>query len=456
MKIFGLKREQILELFERGEITFAVYGLGKMGLPLAAVIADKGGKVVGVDINKRIVEGINKGLCHVREPGLAEMVARNVENGRLTATSDLVRAAKDSDVMIILVPTLLDSRNNPDLSVIKSVSKSISRGLVHGDLVITESTLPPRTTRDVILPILLDSGLKTGDFGLAHCPERTMSGRAILDITGAYPKIVGGIDEKSTETASAIYSRINSKGVIKVSDATTAEAVKVFEGLYRDVNIALANELEVICQELGIDAVEAFNAANTQPYSHLHMPGCGVGGHCIPVYPYFIIKTVKSPTRLLTLSRQINDGMAGYTVSLVEKGLKEAGAEIKGSNVLVLGITYRGDVEETRCSPAISMIDLLKRKGAKVFAYDPLLSDRIEDFGAAPRSIEDVSDIDAIIIASDFKEFRTIDWRRLNLRHKVMVDGRQVVDPKEIRKAGFIFYGIGVKLNTPHRGMPQV
>ncbi|MCX9011803.1 MAG: nucleotide sugar dehydrogenase [Candidatus Methanoperedens sp.] len=446
MKIFGLKEEEILKLFERSEITFAVYGLGKMGLPLAAVIADKGGKVIGVDINKKVVESINRGICHVRgEPGLEEMVARHVKDGRMTATNDLVKAAEDSDVKIILVPTFLDSMNNPDLSIIKSVSRSISRGLKHGDFVITESTLPPRTTSDIILPTLLESGLSRGDFGLAHCPERTMSGRAIQDITGAYPKIVGGIDEKSTKTAAAIYLGINSKGVIKVSDATTAEAVKVFEGLYRDVNIALANELAVICHELGIDAVETFNTANTQPYSHLHMPGCGVGGHCIPVYPYFITRTVKSPTRLLSLSRQINDGMAGYTVSLVEKGLKEAGAGIANSNVLILGVAYRGDVEETRCSPAIPIIDILKRKGAKVFAYDPMLGDRVEDFGANPGSFEDVSDIDAIVITSDFKEFKTIDWGRLNLRHKVLVDGRQVVDPEDIRRTGFIFYGIGVK-----------
>jgi len=445
MKIFGLKDEQIITAFERSEITFAVYGLGKMGLPLAAVIADKGGKVIGVDINNKVVESINKGICHVKgEPGLTEMVTRNVEMGRLTATSNLVKAAEDSDVIIILVPTFLDPMNNPDLSIIKSVSTNISRGLKHGDFVITESTLPPRTTSNVILPILLESGLNAGDFGLAHCPERTMSGRAIQDITGAYPKIVGGIDVKSTGTAAAIYSRINSKGIIKVSDATTAEAVKVFEGLYRDVNIALANELAIICQELGIDAVETFNTANTQPYSHLHMPGCGVGGHCIPVYPYFITKTVKSPTRLLSLSRQINDGMAEYTVSLVEKGLKEAGVDIVDSNVLVLGVAYRGDVEETRCSPAIPIINILKRKGAKVFAYDPLLGDKVEDFGADFRSPEEVSDIDAIIIASDFKEFRTIDWGNLKLRHKVLVDGRQVVDQKEIRKTGFIYYGIGV------------
>lgn len=447
MKVFGLKKDDILKLFEKTKITFAVYGLGKMGLPLAAVIAEKGGKVIGADINKNVVDIINRGECHVREePGLAEIVSRNVNNGRLTATNDLTRAAKDSDVMIILVPTFLDSGNNPDLSIVKSVSKSISKGIKPGDFVITESTLPPRTTRDVILPILLESGLKQGDFGLAHCPERTSSGRAIRDITGAYPKIVGGIDEKSTETAAGIYSRINLNGVIKVSDSTTAEAVKVFEGLYRDVNIALSNQLAVVCREIGIDAVEAFTVANTQPYSHLHMPGCGVGGHCIPVYPYFITKTVNSDTSILKLAREINDGMAEYTVDLLKKGLSKAGIELKGSSVLVLGVTYRGDVKETRCSPACAIIDMLKRKGVKVFACDPLLEKEVTQYGAVPRGIDDLSDIDGIIIAADHREFKNMDWAGIanQMRHKVLIDGRQVVDPK-VREYGFIFYGIGVR-----------
>ncbi|MFQ6055107.1 MAG: nucleotide sugar dehydrogenase, partial [Methanosarcinales archaeon] len=346
MKIYGLEKNKIINAFKSGDITVSVYGLGKMGLPLASVFADKGAKVIGVDINKKVVNNVNKGINTIpEEPGLTELVERNVSAGRLSATTDLVEGAKKSDVMIILVPTFLDKNNNPDLSIVTSVCKSISKGLESMDFVIQESTVPPRTTVDVILPILEESGLKKGEFGVAHCPERTMSGTVLRDITRAYPKIVGGIDAKSTETAEALYSVINQNGVIPVTDATTAEAVKVFEGVYRDVNIALANQLSIVCEKIGINAIEVFKIANTQPYSHLHMPSCGVGGHCIPVYPYFLIKTVDCDTSLLELARKINDDMAIYTVDSVKRLLN---GNLKDSNILVLGLTYRGNVKETR------------------------------------------------------------------------------------------------------------
>lgn len=445
MKIYGQPEQTIMQALTSGDVTIAVYGLGKMGLPLAAVFADAGACVIGVDIDENVVDAINHGICHVTgEPGLPELVKRNVDNHRLSATSDLVRAAKDADVMVILVPTLLDEHNNPDMSIVESVCENIAEGLETGDFVIQESTVPPRTTENLILPILEKSGLHLGDFGVAHCPERTSSGRAIVDITAAYPKIVGGLDERSTETARAVYSSINKKGVIAVSNATAAESVKVFEGLYRDVNIALANELAMICDELGIDATEVFDAANTQPYSHIHAPGCGVGGHCIPVYPYFIINTVKSGTDMLKLARRINDDMPEYTVNMLTHALADLGTMISGARVLVLGVTYRGDVNETRFSPAIDLINELKKGGAEVFAYDPLV-EGVERFGAIPCDLDSIDGIDAILIASDHAEFRNIDWDRISkrMRHKVVVDGRGVVDAAALRDRGYLYRAVG-------------
>ncbi|HID26250.1 MAG TPA: nucleotide sugar dehydrogenase [Methanosarcinales archaeon] len=444
MKIYGLEKNKIIEVFKAGEITVSVYGLGKMGLPLAAVFADKGAKVIGVDIDKKVVDGVNKGTNHIpEEPELTKIVEKNVSNGRLCATTDLVYGAKNSEVMIIIVPTFLDTNNNPDLSIVTSVCKSISKGLEVGDFVSLESTVPPRTTHDIILPILEASGLKKGEFGVAHCPERTMSGTVLRDITRAYPKVVGGIDAESTETAEALYSVINEKGVIPVKDATTAEAVKVVEGVYRDVNIALANQLALVCEEIGINAMEVFKVANTQPYSQLHTPSCGVGGHCIPVYPYFLIKTVNRDTSLLELARKINDGMARYTLEKI-KSLLNGGLFEK--NILVLGLTYRGGVKETRKSPGVSLVKLLKESGARVFAYDPLLSlEEVEEFGAKYVQIEKAEDLDAVIIASDHKEFKSIDWFEIGkrMRNKVLIDGTQLVDPEQIKLNGFWFYGIG-------------
>lgn len=446
MKIYGQPEKSIRQAVASGDVTIAVYGLGKMGLPLAAVFADAGARVIGADIDESVVATINQGVCHVTgEPGLPELVEKNVDEGRLSATSDLVRAAEEADVMIILVPTLLDRNNNPDMSIVRSVCADIAKGLGPGDFVIQESTVPPRTTRDMILPILEGSGHKIGEFGVAHCPERTASGRAIIDITGAYPKIVGGVDGASTETARALYLTINKKGVIAVSDATAAESVKVFEGLYRDVNIALANELAMVCDELGIDAREVFDAANTQPYSHIHAPGCGVGGHCIPVYPYFIINTVEASTDMLMLARRINDSMPAYTVDLLEGALAKLGVGLSGARVLVLGVTYRGDVNETRFSPAIDLISELKRRGAEVFAYDPVLGEGVQRFGAIPSDLNSIDSIDAILLASDHAEFKEIDWDILDrrMRHKVVVDGRNILDPEELRLRGYLYQAVG-------------
>jgi nucleotide sugar dehydrogenase len=446
MKIYGQPEDIIGQAVASGDVTIAIYGLGKMGLPLAAVFADAGARVIGADIDEGVVHGINQGICHVTgEPGLPELVERNVGEGRLSATSDLTHAAEAADVMVILVPTLLDGNNNPDMSIVRSVCADVAKGLGPGDFVIQESTVPPRTTRDMILPILEGLGHKIGDFGVAHCPERTASGRAIIDITGAYPKIVGGVDSTSTETARALYLTINKKGVIPVSDATAAESVKVFEGLYRDVNIALANELAMVCDELGIDAREVFDAANTQPYSHIHAPGCGVGGHCIPVYPYFIINTVESSTDMLRLARRINDGMPAYTVNLLKSALAKLDVGISGARVLLLGVTYRGDVNETRFSPAIDVINELKRLGAEVFAYDPVLGGDVERFGAIASDLNSIDSIDAILIASDHAGFKEIDWDRIGrlMRHRVVVDGRNILDPEELRSIGYLYQAVG-------------
>lgn len=445
MKLIGLNREEVKSALEKGDVTIAVYGLGKMGLPLAAVFADHGARVIGVDINEKVVEMINRGENHIKEePGLGELVERNVEAGRLKATTDGVWAAKQADVMIILVPTLTDERGNMKLEPVYEVAEKISRGLEKGDIVITEATMPPGTTESLI-PILEESGLRLGEFGLAHAPERTMTGTAIRDITGQYPKIVGASDEKTLEAVIGIYETINKKGVIPMSSIKAAEAVKVFEGVYRDVNIALANELAMWCEEHGLDAIEIFSAANTQPYCHLHMPGAGVGGHCIPVYPWFVINlSKKTNPRLIRTAREINDSMPHHVVELTIKGLNEMGRAVKDSNVLVLGLTFRGGVREFMKAAAKPIIRELKEWGANVYAYDPLCTpEDAERFGAEWK--EDFEGIDTIVITADHKEFKEIDLEKLSkeMRTRVIVDGRNVINPENARKNGFVYLRVG-------------
>ena len=451
MKIYGLKKKDISVNFNNNDkgnnnVIIAVYGLGKMGLPLAAVFADKGAKVIGVDINPAVVDSINNGVSPINdkeEPGLSELVEKNVKEGRFKATTDLTGAAADSDVQIILVPTLIKN-NKPDMSIVKSVAGDISKGIVKGDMVITECTMPPGSTESLI-PILEKSGLKAGmDFGLGHCPERTMSGTAIRDIMGQYPKIVGGIDKKSTEALVGLYSVINSNDIIPVSNIKTAECVKVFEGIYRDTNIALANELTFLCDRLGVGAIEIFDTANTQPYCKIHKPGA-VGGHCIPYYPHFVMD---EGTRLIKLGREINESIPGYIVTLATDGLRDVGLEIANSNVLLLGLAFRGNVKETIKSPAMPVIKLLRETGANVSIYDPLYTedetmDLIGELGGKYSSKFD--DMDCIILLANHDEFNLYDWQKIGgvMRNMVLVDSRQIVDPKEIRKIGFVYRGIG-------------
>src|SRR3989344_3694393 len=268
------------------DITIAVYGLGKMGLPLASVFAKHGFKVIGVDIDKKIVDQINLGKNPVQEePGLSLLVKSAVKKGLLKTTIDGIQASRDSYIKVIIVPTYLDSKNSPDLDLVKKATETIAKGLSKGDIVILESTAPPGTTINILGKILEDkSGLKMNrDFGVAHAPERISSGTAIDDIEGRLcPKVVGGSDNKTTKIVEQIYNKINKKGVITVENPTVAELIKVLGEVYRDVNIAFANNLYLSCRELGVDAFEVIKAANTNPYCRILTPGPGVGGHCIP------------------------------------------------------------------------------------------------------------------------------------------------------------------------------
>ncbi len=443
MNLLELAKEDIKEKFKKGELKVALFGLGKMGLPLASVFADKGARVIGVDIDEERVAAINSGKNPVREePGLDELVNKNVEAGKLKATTDGVKASKEADVMIILVPTMIDDHGNVNLDPVYDATKKIAKGLERGNIVITEATMPPGTTESLI-PILEEgSGLKIGEFGLAHCPERTMTGTAIRDITGQYPKIVGANDDRALNAVSAIYEIINAKGVIPMSSIKAAEAVKVFEGVYRDVNIALANELAIFCEEQNLDALEVFNAANTQPYCHIHKPGAGVGGHCIPVYPWFVMNLADKPTRLIRMAREINDEMPRHMLELTLKALNEAGLSAKNANILVLGLTFRGDVYEFRKSPSIPFLNMLKEWSDNIYVYDPICSEKdAERFGV--RWFEGYDNMDIIVIMNDAREFKNLDIKNLNMRHKIIVDGRGLVDKKKAKELGYIYLGVG-------------
>ena len=415
--------------------TIAVWGLGKMGLPLACIFADRGFSVTGIDTDVSLIDRINEGENPLpQEPGLEEVFMR-VQGKTFTATSQPV----PSQIHIIIIPILL-TNTTVDFSILEDVASKITKQLRKGDIVVLESTAPPGTCENIILPILEQSGLCEGDFGLAHCPERTMSGTAIRDITGEYPKIVGASDRSTGEILEKVYSRINSRGVILMKDMKTAEAVKVFEGIYRDVNIALANEMALYCEDMNIDVTEVIHAANSQPHSHIHKPGAGVGGHCIPVYPYFIMS---ERTPLIASARTVNEAMPLHVVDLAETLLHRKGIPMSKACVVLLGISFRAGVKEERLSPFFKVKDELKGRKAKIYAYDPLYTpEETESFGISYK--KDFTDIDCIIVLTEAPEFQHFDWQHIfDQGVKVVVDGRNMLNRSCMESIGFEYTGIG-------------
>ena len=422
-----------------------VIGLGKIGLPLAAQYAGKGFQVIGCDVNPEVINSINKGISHIKgEPELDEKVKDSVEKGLLSATTDTVKAVGKSDVIVVIVPLVVDEEGNIDYSIIDSVTETVSKGLQKDSLVIYETTLPVGDTRDRMVPLLEKSGLKAGmDFYVVFSPERISSG-VMFQYLRDIPKIVGGIDEESTRKGVEFYERVLDAKVIPVKSSEAAEAVKLFGMVYRDVNIALADDFAKFCQAKGLDVVEIIRASNTNPHSHILTPGVGVGGHCAPVYPYFLIKNASDLEIDLVLAknaREINDGMPEYTVNLLRKELKD----LDGKNVLVLGIAYRGNVKETFLSPSLSVIEHLKGAGANVYVNDPLFSKgEIESFDVKFADLDNLNALDAVILVTNHREYSDLDFSKLKEKGaRVFVDGRNSMGREAVEKYGIIYRGVG-------------
>jgi UDP-N-acetyl-D-mannosaminuronic acid dehydrogenase len=355
----------------------AVIGLGNAGLPLAAIMADSGLDVVGVDIDSERCRRINRGENPIpEEPGLGELI--RIHGGkRLRATADF-QDAHDCEAFIVIVPLFVDEGYNPDFRVLEAACRSLGKILKPGDLVVLETTVPPGTTDGLVSSWLQQSsGLLKEEFFLAHSPERIMTGYSISRLR-EFPKVVGGRDEKSGELACQLY-RSFIPHIHLVSSARVAEMIKVMEGCYRDANIALANELFKISEELGIDFFEARDQANHQ-YCHIHYPSTGVGGHCIPVYPWFLIKEMERRERfdhaqLLRSSREINDQMVQYWAQRILLAALKVDKPLAQVRICINGITFRPGVKELHHSRNLALARLLGEKGLDVFAFDPLLSE---------------------------------------------------------------------------------
>ena len=432
--------------------TVAVVGLGKIGLPLAVQYAQRGKRVIGCDVNPQVVETINAGQSHVlEEPELATELPRLVREGLLSATTSTTEAISRADVVVVIVPVMIDAKLEVNFHSIDAATAAIGAGLRPGTLVIYESTLPVGTTSCRLAQMLeRSSGLKAGqDFFLAYSPERVSSGYIFRDLR-IYPKVVGGIDVRSTAAAQNFYQSVLDAQIITMASADEAEFVKLIETTYRDVNIALANEFACYADSHGLNVADAIAAANTQPYSHIHTPGVGVGGHCIPVYPYFLLagpeesQVQESFGMLPTLTlpryaRRINDAMAEYAVQRLQATL----GSLAHQSVLILGVAYRGDVREVAFTSAELLQKALLKRGASVYVDDPLFSaEELRSLNYTPLTPEIEGEIGAIIIQTAHQAYRLFDFSRFS-RCQVVLDGRQALQRKQIEALNMHYITIG-------------
>lgn len=425
--------------------TVSIIGVGKMGLPLAVWMASRGMSVWACDINPAVVRAIEAGDPNIDEPGVRELLHDALAAGSLHATTDTAAAVAQSDVVIVIAPAILTSAYEADLSNLRSASRDIARGLQPGTLVIYETTVPVGTTRGQLLPILEESGLALGDgLSVAYSPERVKS-RLVMQHLQETPKIVGGFDEASGARATEFYREALGAPVIDVGTPEAAEFVKLAGMIYRDVNIALANQLSDYAEAAGLDTVDLFDAANTDGECALLSPGIGVGGHCTPIYPYFLIQDAKRrqvDASIVASARQVNDSQPERMTVRLERRL----GSLAGVSVGILGFGFRPEVKEHICSPTFLLETALRSRGADVRVHDPLYSDEeLADHGFATWD-PDAADWrpEAVVLATGHAAFAELDLAGLHAAGlRAVVDGRRFWDPDTVSALGLHYIATG-------------
>jgi len=416
-----------------------VIGLGYVGLPVACLFAEAGFDVVGVDIQAERIAKINAGVSPIagKEPGLAELLAQVVQAGKFHATTDYAELA-DCDVLTINVETPVDEKHMPRYVALRSALRSLGPVLQEGALVIVESTIAPGTMARVVKPLLEESSGKRANAGffLGHCPERVMPGKLLANLRGV-SRVCGGETPETAAVMIALYRHIV-QADLDPADCVTAELVKTAENAYRDVNIAFANEVALICEAVGGDVWRVRELVNKSPGRHMLQPGAGVGGHCIPKDPWLLVYEAReqgTPIRLIPAARAVNESMPLHMVDLLQDALAEAGQELAGARVLVLGYAYLENSDDTRNSPSAVLVARLRALGAEVVIHDPYVP------GYQGDVVEMAQGCDGVVVMVAHEEYRKLDWN--TLRAPVLVDGRRVVTDPVRQAPETLFRGIG-------------
>ena len=415
-----------------------VLGLGYIGLPTASTFATHGIKVVGYDNNPQVVDRLNEGELHIYEPGLRTLVQAALRSGNLMIESSPQPAA----AFIIAVPTPFKDEKKADMRYVVSAAESIVPHLRSGNLVVLESTSPPRTTVDIVQPILERSGLKAGqDFFLAYSPERVLPGQILREMI-ENARVIGGIDRASAEAGHDLYS-VFVRGEIVLTDATTAEMCKLMENTYRDVNIAIANEFARLADHFGVDIWEAISLANRHPRVRILNPGPGVGGHCISVDPWFLVEAAPEISPLIHTAREVNDSQPAFVVELVRRAL----GSLNGARIGALGLAYKPDVDDLRESPAIEICHLLTNEGACVTAYEPYKPEfRQNGFQTVTTLAAALDNADALVLLVGHAALRNLEPQVVAqlTKARVVVDCVNAWPAETWQQAGFRIHRLGV------------
>jgi len=461
MKIYLESEENALERINNRDVTICIIGVGTIGLPLATFFANSGFKVIGLDVNKRRVDQVNKTKVVFEYSRLLKKV---ITQKKLVATTNPERSIKRSDVIFLCVPTPIDEKKNIDLSYVISSTNNIIKNIEKGMIIVVESSVKIGTTRYVGELIEKNTGLKMGtDFGVAHCPERynptlpmEWHPEIIYDTENhdhvftfdKISRVVGAVDKKSLVIVKNLYSQIIKEKIYEASSIEEAEATKLTENIFRDVNIALVNELSKVFPKFGLDVFKIIDAAKTKSFAFLpHYPGVGVGGECIPVDTWYLIKQAESvgvETKLLKTVREINDSMPQQIVLLLGEALGEAGKKINESKITVLGLAYKKNIADTRSSPTYKITELLKNIGSNVQICDPLV-EKINGSSNLISLEKAFNDVDAVIIAVDHDIFRNIKLKEMKnkMRIPIIIDGRNFYDKNLVKSLGFIYRAVG-------------
>ena len=442
--------DEVRDSLESRSLKVCVIGIGRIGLPTALSFAKAGLQTIGVDINEKLVDLINKGNFPLKdEPGYEEIFNKVRKNGNFSVTTKIDDAVPQSDLILLSLPTPMDENNIPNYSALRTVGKQLGKILEPNSLVIVESTIEPGFIEDEFVEIINEFGkLKAGEnFTVGVCPENANPGEILHDFSNL-PRLVGGIDENTTKIITSIYCNVFSVELIEMPNCKTANAVKLTTNVFRDLNIAYVNELALMFDKLGIDTLKVLEAARKKYNFQIHFPGPGVGGPCLPINSYQFLNMAKRigvPLNLVKFGREINERMSDHVTDLVTDAFQEINKTVDKSKILILGVSYKPDVKDIQLTPAEDVIKKLQKLGAKILIYDPFyVGNQVFGIKVEEKINDIISEVDATIIVTAHKEFKLIDPSIFSqMKSPILVDTSGMIDIISAKKIGLVFRGLG-------------